>query len=106
MSQVIFCDLCPSIIKPSDKRYYIAIIEAKDNAERGMVIRDIKELMLQIEERHEELKKEYDAVKIYELCPQCKKVYDYVFQLRKDKVEALKEEANRMLRPEGDKKNE
>jgi len=106
--KVIFCDLCENLIKSTDKRYYIAIIKAdeKEKGNRNLIMKDEKELLLLIQNKQEEMAKEYDTIKIYEICDKCKKVYDYIFGLRKNKVKALKKEANKILKNNGDKKNE
>lgn len=104
--KVIFCDLCQNLIKPTDKRCYIGLIESKDGENRNIIINEAKELLLLMQSKQEEMKKEFDTIKVYEICSECKKIYDYIFQLRKDKIKALKEKANRILGNKGDKKNE
>jgi len=83
MGQLSFCDICQCPIKPNSKKYAVVmqeIIEVEN--------KDYKNAMEYIEHS-----RQYGALlKVQEICEKCKKIYDHLFQLRKDEIAKLNEE--------------
>lgn len=82
------CDLCGSIITANK---YAMAIEKLLKVDKSQELRDImyntKDYLLKKEEQ----------IKVYEVCEECKKLWDRLMKLRKQKVEQLKKDSDSVL---------
>ena len=78
--QVSFCDICGIIIKLGSKKFAVVMqemIEENKTHQNAMdYIRNYN--------------RQYDNLKVNEICEECKKVYDYIFKMRKKELEEIK----------------
>jgi superfamily II helicase len=92
MSNQKICDLCGEIIV--DRIFYISITEAKLLKNQNKMIEFITlEKTLEImQEKHNE------TTSYFEICDECKRVFEYLVTMRIDNLRLLKNEVNGILR--------
>ena len=94
--QVSYCDICRTVMKPNETKYILAIQEVH---------------ITKYDESSEDAltslihyrKKLNDEVEIKEICSKCKKIYDYLFKLRKDKLNKITKEIQKSFKKRSEK---
>ncbi len=76
------CDVCGTIIKSGQRRHLIL--------QQDILVRDIP--AKSIHEAYIQAQTDSSYVQPKELCPRCKHVLDYLFNMRKEKLEELTKE--------------
>lgn len=74
MSQLSICDNCKRVIKPGEVVWRFAIVSMVDE-EANLTVRDVDEYYRQLK-----------RVEAKELCDNCKKILDYLFEMRKSRL--------------------
>lgn len=87
--QVSYCDICQRVIKNVESKYIMTINEIKE--ENIKSVQELFALLSRLENKKKELRH-------YEVCKDCKKIFDYLFLLRKVKLKALKEEIEKLFK--------
>lgn len=92
-----FCDICGSIIKEAHTKHMLY--------QQEIIIK------AQVTENQEEFVKRYQQaqekpVDIKEICSECKKVFDFVFSLRVEKINKIKKEIEKSFNLKADEKVE
>ena len=89
--QVSYCDICGIIIKPGAKKYAVVMEEIIEEK-----IKDYSDATDYLREYN----RKYGTLKVREICEGCKKVYDYLFQMRKDEIESIKKHIEQSYKKE------
>ena len=85
MSNFSICDLCGIIFKPNSKKYAIVMKELVETENQ-----ELQEYSNPAEYM-QALRRKYDDFEVKEICEECKKVYDYLFNMRINEVEKIKQ---------------
>lgn len=98
--QVIYnyCDSCGNVVKTGGKKYILGV---------NSVIQKVHARQQDFQEVYEQIykKTQYRTIQIFEICGECKKVLEYLFEMRKEKLEGVKKELNKIMEQE-EKKSE
>ena len=89
MGQILICDICTLVIKDNEKKYKFLLQE--DTNVNGA--EDIEEMSKRYNES-------YRSIEVKELCGKCKKILDYLFNIRKDKMQKILREIEKSYKPE------
>jgi len=90
--KVTYCDICGALIKTGDKKYVLGINEVRET-EDAEKIEDFQDFI-------RKYKQGMDRVIIYEICPECKKILEHLFKMRKKERKAVLKEIEGMYKPE------
>lgn len=88
MAEVHYCDICGEILLKEVYILSVVKIEA-DSYTKKYDITNTSDILSAIQRQKKELK---------EICPNCKKVLEYVFSLRISKLKVLKKELENIYR--------
>jgi len=89
MGQLLICDNCGNVIKDNEEAYNLAIQHMVDfNGTRDQ------------DEMIKRYNKAYDSTNYKTICGTCKKILDYLFSLRKDKMQKILKEIEKSYKPE------
>ncbi len=86
------CDICKSVIKPSERKWLVGINPVKEEETLQKRITDYHEtaeILVSNTYRH-------GRCQIFEVCEGCKQVLEYTFRMRKDKLKKLKDKLEKM----------
>jgi len=99
--KVTYCDICFQVIKPGSKKYVMGVhtmTQAKN--ENYQDDDELKDAFLR------KIKSPYASIELYEICPECRKVLEHFFHIRKEKLVKIQEELKSICKKKiGDKKN-
>jgi len=81
--QVSYCDVCQNVIKTNTKKYAFLVQEIKET--KSKVYKDYWEYI-------QDLNRNYEQIIVKEICEECKKVYDYLLNIRLKELEEIKKQ--------------
>lgn len=95
--ELTYCDVCNQVITPHSKKHVLAVNTiVQEEITYNHRPRDMYEYM-------QEINRQAQKVKFYELCEGCQKVLKHLFQLRRDKLEKLKKDIEKIYNTKYDK---
>ena len=86
MAKVTYCDICYCPIKLGDKKYVLGILQTDE-----MTTQDVKNF-----EQSLYYQRPQQETKLYEICEGCKEVLEHFFYIRKDELEKIKQDLEKL----------
>jgi FMN-dependent NADH-azoreductase len=92
--QITYCDLCNEPIKINDKKYILGVhcvTEAPEEERQQHYAEILRDLAKQMQSTNR-------GVQIFEICPECLKVFLRFIHLRKEDLKKQRKEINRIMK--------
>jgi len=93
--QVLHCDFCGQVISDRESIFYFGVLEIT-NKDKHQPTTKTLDLMDYLHQQSKQQKYLSDKLLRYEICENCKKVFDYLLNTRKKELLKMHKELNKI----------